>query len=384
MDQLLIEDCRLLNPDSSTRPASLLIEGSQITRIEKPGALQGVNSVVQAAGRILSPGFIDVHIQGAGGADILDSTEQALQTIAQTCARFGTTGYLATTVFKPDLANQHLGVAAHCVGRDLGGAALLGIHLEGPFISPEKRCMIQPDCICGPDAKVLKTIYDLCAGHLRMMTIAPELAGCEPLIQSLIEHDCVASLGHTSGSYEQTMAGFQAGINHVTHLFNAMPSIHHRQPSPLGAIFENPTVTAQVIPDGVHIHPSILRMTYNALGPDRFITITDGMQAMGLPDGMHEYNGIPYESSNGAARYEDGTLIGTALGLNGLLQRLMQFTDCPLATTIQTVTENPARLLGLENRKGAIRIGMDADLVLLNDDLSVRRTLVMGKTVFCE
>ncbi len=384
MDALLIEDCRLLDADSSASPASLLIENGLIARIEQPGVLRDAKSVVQAEGRILSPGFIDVHVQGAGGADILDSTEQALQTIARTSARFGTTAYLATTVFKPDQANRHLSVAAEHIGRDLGGAVLLGIHLEGPFISLKKRGMIQPDCICPPELDVLKRIYDLCAGHLRMMTIAPELPECTPVIQSLVQQNCIASLGHTSSSYEQTLAGFQAGIDHVTHLFNAMPSIHHRQPSPLGAIFENPTITAQVIPDGVHIHPSVLRLAFKALGPERFIAITDAMQALGLPDGRHKYNGIPYESANGAARYKDGTLIGTAMGLNGLIRRLMRFTECPLATAVKTVTENPARLLGLEHRKGAIRVGLDADLVLLNDDLSVQRTLIGGKTVFSQ
>jgi N-acetylglucosamine-6-phosphate deacetylase len=384
MNPLLIDDCRLLDADSNTSPASLLIENGKIARIEKPGVLPDVKSKIQAEGRILCPGFIDVHIQGAGGADILDSTEQALRTIAQTNARFGTTAYLATTVFKPGQPNHHLAVAAEHVGRDLGGAALLGIHLEGPFISPKKRGMIQPDCICLPDLDALKTIYDLCSGHLRMMTIAPELPECTPVIQSLVQQHCIASLGHTSSSYEQTLQGFQAGIDHVTHLFNAMPSLHHRQPSPLAAIFENQAITVQVIPDGVHIHPSVLRMAFNALGPERFIAITDGMQALGLPDGMHEYNGIPYESSNGAARYKDGTLIGTALGLDGLIKRLMRFTDCPLATAVKTVTENPARLLGLAHRKGAIQIGLDADLVLLNDDLSVHHTLVGGKTVFSQ
>lgn len=384
MNPLLIEDCRLLDADNNASAASLLIENGLITRIEHPGAQKNGETVVQAEGRILCPGFIDVHIQGAGGADILDSTEQALETIARTSARFGTTAYLATTVFKPGQPNCHLAMAAQQVGRDLGGAALLGIHLEGPFISPEKRGMIQPDCICQPDLDALMTIYDLCGDHLRMMTIAPELAGCEALVQSLVQQRCIASLGHTSSSYEQTLAGFAAGIDHVTHLFNAMPSLHHRQPSPLAAIFENQAVTAQVIPDGVHIHPAVLRMTFRALGPERFVTITDGMQALGLPDGMHEYNGIPYESSNGAARYHDGTLIGTALGLDGLIQRLMKFTDCSLATAVKTVTENPARLLGLAQKKGAVRVGLDADLVLLNDDLTVHRTWVMGKTVFSE
>ncbi len=196
--------------------------------------------------------------------------------------------------------------------------------------------------------------------------------------------DCnvIASFGHSNATYEQTLDGFNAGISHVTHLFNAMASIHHRSPGPIVAIFENKDVTAQIICDGVHIYPSVLRFSFETLGPERTILITDGMQAMGMGDGEYVYNGIAYESRNGAARYKDGTLIGTALGLSQLVKRLMGFTGCPVDVAIKTVTENPARLLGLEDRKGSIAPGYDADLVLLDDDFSVHTTIVAGKIVF--
>jgi N-acetylglucosamine-6-phosphate deacetylase len=161
-----------------------------------------------------------------------------------------------------------------------------------------------------------------------------------------------------------------------------MPSIHHRSPGPLIAIFQTKQVTTQLITDGVHIHPAVLRLAFEILGPGRIIPITDGMQAMGLPDGKYVYNGIEYESKNGAARYKDGTLIGTALGLSQLLNRLMQFTDCPLDVAIKTVTENPAKLLGLSDKKGFIAPGKDADLVLLDQDYSVHTTIIAGKIVF--
>jgi N-acetylglucosamine-6-phosphate deacetylase len=337
----------------------------------------------------------------------------------------------------PGQANRHLRVAAECTGSDLGGAHLLGTHLEGPFISMEKRGMIQPPCIAQPSTAILEDIRGLLAGTLRMMTIAPELPNGLDMIKALVAQGVVASLGHTKATYEQALAGFEAGIDHVTHLFNAMPSLHHRDPGPLAAIFERPTVTCQVITDGVHSHPAVLRLAYQALGPQRFVTITDGMQAMGLPDGRYVYNGIPYESKAGAARYlsvpekgvvgpspsekdqgaeaeagdasecivdggrqshgalqpgeartssharsVDGTLIGTALGLNQMLSRLMQFTGCTRATAIRTATVNAARVLGLGRRKGGLVPGMDADLAIFRPDLSVLATIVAGRIVY--
>jgi N-acetylglucosamine-6-phosphate deacetylase len=377
--KLLITNCRLFDAPPADGATSILIEDGVIAQI---GSAEPCENVLDAEGRIIAPGFIDVHIQGAGGADVLDGDVEALSAMSKTCARFGVTGFLATTVFKPEGENEHLAVASDCVGRDLGGAALLGIHLEGPFISPAKRGMIQPDCICPPSRKVLDEIVDATKGHLDLMTIAPELPDCLPIIRSLVDSGIVASFAHSNATYEQTMAGFDAGIRHVTHLFNAMAPCHHRSPGPLVAIFESDCVTAQIIPDGVHIHPAVLRFAFDILGPERTIPITDGMQAIGLGDGKFVYNGVEYESKDGTARYADGTLIGTALGISQLLRRFMTFTDCPLSDVINTVTRNPAKLLGLQDRKGDIAVGKDADLVLLDADLTVHRTIVGGQVVF--
>ncbi|MHC4585401.1 MAG: N-acetylglucosamine-6-phosphate deacetylase [Planctomycetota bacterium] len=379
--RLLITNCRLFDVPDETQTTSILIENGTITQIGQINPPAGCNTL-DAQGRIAAPGFIDVHIQGAGGADVLDATPDALKAISQTCARFGTTSFLATTVFKPGQKNQHLTISAEHVDRDFGGANLLGIHLEGPFISMQKKGMIQPDCICQPSIQVLDEILDITNGRLRMMTIAPELTDCTQIIKRLIDSSVIASFGHSGATYEQTLDGFDAGISHVTHLFNAMPSLHHRKPGPLAAIFQTKHITAQLIPDGVHIHPVVLKLAYETLGPNRTIPITDGMQALGLGDGKFIYNGIEYESKNGTARYEDGTLIGTALGLSQLLERLTSFTGCPFETAIKAVTQKTAELLGIEDRKGSIAQGKDADLVLLDCNYSVHTTIVAGNIVF--
>ncbi|MHC4170154.1 MAG: N-acetylglucosamine-6-phosphate deacetylase [Planctomycetota bacterium] len=379
--RLLITNCKLYDAPAGGPGTSILIEDGVIAQI---GCADPCENTLDAKERIIAPGFIDVHIQGAGDADVLDGTVEALSAISRTSARFGVTGFLATTVFKPEGPNEHLAVAADCVGRDLGGAALLGIHLEGPFISTVKKGMIQPDCICPPSRQVLDEILAATRGHLDLMTIAPELPECLPIIRSLVDSGTVASFAHSDATYEQTLTGFDAGISHVTHLFNAMAPCHHRSPGPLVAIFQTDHVTAQLIPDGVHIHPAVLGLAFEILGPERTIPITDGMQAIGLGDGKFVYNGVEYESKDGTARYADGTLIGTALGLSQLLKRFVDFTDCPLDAAIRTVTHNPARLLGLRDRKGAIAVGKDADLVLLDADLTVHTTIVGGKVVFAQ
>ena len=380
--RLLITNCRLFDATEDKQTTSVLIENGVIAQIGQIEPRTACDDTLDAQSRIIAPGFIDIHIQGAGGGDILDATPEALEAISRTCARFGTTGFLATTVFKPNQDNRHLALAAEYVGRDLGGANLLGIHLEGPFISLQKRGMIQPGCICMPSEPILDEIQRITNGRLSMMTIAPELPDNLRIIRSLVDSDIIASFGHSIATYEQTLDGFDAGISHVTHLFNAMPSIHHRSPGPLVAIFEAEQITAQVITDGVHIHPAVLNFAYEKLGPDRTFPITDGMQAIGLGDGMFIYNGIEYESKAGEARYKDGTLIGTAIGLSQILERFIAFTDCPLDTAIRMVTQNPAGLLGLENKKGSIAVGKDADLILLDDNLSVHTTIVAGKIVF--
>jgi len=382
MTSLRVANCRLYDAAAGTSLRSILIRKGVIEGIGDANAFARADQTLDAQGRIAAPGFIDVHIQGAGGADVLDATPQALETMSRTCARFGVTGFLATTVYKPGQPNRHLAVAADCIGRDLGGARLLGVHLEGPFISSAKRGMIQPDCLAEPSTTVLKDIRNLLGGSLKMMTIAPELPGSIDIIKALVESGTIASLGHSKATYDQAIGGFEAGITHVTHLFNAIPSLLHRDPGPLAAIFERPDITCQVITDGVHIHPSVVRLAFHAIGPKRFLTITDGMHAMGLPEGRYTYNNLEYESKDGTARYKDGTLIGTALGLNQIMARLRQFTRCSLPVAIKTITENPAQVLGLAGTVGGIVPRQEANLVLLDDDLTVCATIVAGRLVY--
>lgn len=383
-EKLLITNCDIITPFEEIINGEVLIQEDRILEIVPSGSFSEHQAVIDAGGRILAPGFIDLHIQGAGGYDVLDGEVLGLNTISKTCIRFGVTGFLATSVFRGDNSNQHLKVASECTGKNLEGADLFGIHLEGPFIAPEKRGMIRSDCISEPSERVLEGILNLTEGSLCLMTIAPELSGSLGIIRKLREKNIVTSFGHSLATYKQTVRGIEAGISHVTHLFNAMQPIHHRDPGPLPAIFENDKVTTQVIFDGVHIHPSLLRFTQKVLGDKRIVLITDGMQAMGLADGYYEYNGLKYESKNGTARYMNETLIGTSLGMNKLVERFVTFTGSSLLKAVRCASFNPASVLRIENRKGSIEKGKDADIVIMNRDLSVWKTIKGGKVVYEE
>jgi len=379
---LLLRNCRLLGSHDAGLPHDVFIEEGKVTDVRAGTAAPLQNGAINAGGRLAIPGLIDLHIQGAGGCDLLDGNRGALETISRTLAASGTTAFLGTTVVKPREKNAHLKTAREAVGGDLGGAELLGIHIEGPFINMKRRGGIDPASIYDSSTKDLSDILEATGNTLRMMTIAPELPGNTGVIRELRAREVVASFGHSDATYEETLVGFAAGITHVTHLFNAMPSLHHRTPGPLAAIFEHTDVTLQIISDGHHLHPGVVRMIHRLAGVGRCVCITDGISAMGLPEGTYVYNGREYRSRDGAACYPDGTLIGSTTTLLNIALKFMKFTGCLLSEAIDTVAFNPAKALGLDRRKGRIAPGYDADIVLLNDDLSVSTTIVGGKVRF--
>jgi len=338
---------------------------------------------LSAQGRLVTPGLIDVHTHGAGGAEVFSGSAVDLQRMALTLAQQGVTAFLATTICHRQSGHAHLRSAADFINRQRGsGARCLGIHLEGPYISVKRRGGIDPASIDSPATQSLDELLEICAGGLRMMTLAPELPGHLELVEQLVRRRVIPSLGHTDASYAQAVAGFTAGIQHVTHLFNAMPPLLHRAPGCVAAVFNHPAVTAQIISDGVHVHAEIINLSYRLLGAERCVLITDGMQASGLPDGRYVYAGKEYETRNGTARYLDGTLIGSTLRLIEIALRFRKYTGCSLEVALECASMNPARVLGLADRKGAIRPGYDADLVVWNGDFSVYATLINGEVVY--
>lgn len=379
MTRRLLVNCRLADPGGE--PVDVLLDGGHIAAIG-PG-LDGSNAHrLDTAGRRLVPGFIDLHVHGAGGADILDGTPEAVATMSRTLARFGTTAFVGTTVPRPATGNRHLANAAALVGRPLGGARLLGLYLEGPFINADKRGGLLPEGIAPPSTDMLDELLDLCAGTLRLMTVAPELAGACRIIERLVSQGVVAAFGHSNATAAETRDGIAAGISHVTHLYNAMPSLHHRAPGPLLEIFETPEVTVELISDGVHVDGRLIGWTWRTLGPERCMTVTDGMSATGLPDGEYVFNGRGGSARGGCVRYADGTLIGSALPLAEVVRRFHRFAGCSLAAAVDAASRIPATRLGARGRSGVLAEGEPADLVVLDEDGAVWATVVGGEVVY--
>lgn len=377
-NSLLIKNCRPFYNLNS--PIDIEIKDSKISKI---GNVENYNgAILDAKGLILAPGLIDVHIQGAGGYDVVDNTDEAITGMSKTLAELGVTGFLATTFVKPQINNNHLSLLKKYYNKFIDGAYILGTHLEGPFINVLKKGGISESSIYSSSPEKLNEILELTGDSLKMMTIAPELSGNLEIIKKLKLIGVIPSFAHSTANYEETIAGIEAGINHVTHFFNAMNPINHRNPGPIIAIMENGKISCQIISDGHHLDGKIVKFIYNSIGAENCICITDGVQAMGLSDGEYMFNGRLYSSKNGAARYTDGTLIGSTTPLLKIVKIFIGFTGCSLEEGINSVTLNPSKLLKIEKNKGSIEVGKDADVILFDENFDNKCTIINGKILF--
>jgi len=365
-----IINARLIESDSVVEGKVLLFDKKIIEIAE---SVPEGSEIIDAKGAYVSAGFIDLHIHGAGGADVMDGTPEALETISDTLLQTGTTSFLATTMTMSteaiDTALQN--IKAH--KERVNGAQILGVHLEGPFINPSRHGAQDEVYIQSPN-------FDLIADHtesIRMITLAPEVEGAEAFIRNLTEQypHIILSVGHSDATYDQCKESFGWGVSHATHLFNAMNGYHHREPGIIGAVFES-DVTCDIIPDLVHTHPSALELTYR-LKKDKLILITDAMRAGCMKNGLYDLGGQRVVVKEGKAELEDGTLAGSVLRLNEGLRKMVAHTSMSLVEAVKSVTEIPARKLGIS--KGELRRGYDADIVIFDEDFSIISTVVAGE-----
>ncbi len=316
------------------------------------------------------PGYIDTHVHGGGGAQCNTSDPDEIASVAAFHARHGTTALLATTVAAPV---RELEAALRAVER----AGVLGAHLEGPFISRAWPGAMDPDVFLDPDPVVLERL--LAAGGVRMVTLAPELPGALALVRALARAGVVASLGHTDASYAQARAAVDAGARSVTHLFNAMRPLHHRAPGILGAALELDALSCELTCDGVHVDPAALRLAVRAKGVAGVRLVTDAIEAAGLPDGGYRLGSASVTVTEGRAVLTGTqTLAGSTLTMDAAVRGAARFLGVAVEEAVAMASVAPARLLGLESRKGSIAAGLDADLVLLDEDLRVLRTMIGG------
>ncbi|KEZ77457.1 N-acetylglucosamine-6-phosphate deacetylase [Salinisphaera hydrothermalis] len=347
------------------------------TRIDVPDA--DAPAIDLPADWHVVPGFIDAHIHGARGADVMDADADGLARIARYLPAEGTTSFLATTMTGPAAAIE----AALRVTADFesapGAAEMLGVHLEGPFVDRDKAGAQPAEHMIAPDIDRFDRWQAAAAGGIRVVTLAPEQPGGDALVAHLVRHGVRASIGHSSCSAAQAEAVIAAGANRGTHLFNAMNGLHHREPGAACALLTNPAARSEIIADGLHVTPAMVKLAYAAAGRDRLMAITDAMRAKGLGDGDYELGGQPVTVKNGEARLADGTLAGSVLTFDDAFRNLLDFTGCELADAIAMTSTNAAADLGVADRKGALAKGFDADLLVLDAELRVRLTVCRGR-----
>ncbi len=376
----------IMTPFQSLEDGLLVIENGRIVSVtdnkEDLSMLKNAE-MIEARGQYIVPGFIDLHVHGGGGADVMDGEVEAIKQIASTHARFGTTAFLPTTL---TMTRKEIIRSLHSIReakfRSTGAAEILGVHLEGPYINSAKKGAQNEEDITQPSIEEFLK-YNQASGHLiRLVTLAPEMPGAMDFIRFLHQQNIIASAGHTDATYQQMQNALQEGMTHVTHLFNAMRGLHHREPGVVGAALSDSRITAEVIADGIHVHPVILKMIHRMKGTQKMILVTDAMRATGLQDGTYDLGGQEVIVNKGQARLKDGTLAGSVLTMNKAVYNMVNQAGIPLTDALQIATCNPAKCLGIDNHKGSLEPGKDADLVVLNKDFEVQLTMVSGKVVF--
>ena len=380
-DRTLLSGARVITPDSRTAPADVLIDDGRIAAVG-PGLAADGAETVDLSGAVIAPGFIDVHVHGGGGHPLITPDPGEIQAYARWAVSQGVTSFLATVCAPtPEAA---LGCLAACANarEATDGATLLGVNLEGPFVSPERRGALPPSWPAAPDTDTFRRLLDASGGKLRLMTVAPELPGATAIISEALSAGMRVSVGHTDATYEVSRDAFAAGASHVTHAFNAMRQFHHREPGPLGAAVEAEGVTVEVIADGVHLHAATVRTLVGAFGAERIALITDGVTPAGLDNGTLRIGGVEACLKDGAMRLPDGTIAGSVATMADVVRNVVRWGIADLAAAATMASATPARALALGEGKGRVAPGYDADLIALTADLSVAATWVAGRLAY--
>ncbi len=386
MPATVIHASRILTPEEEIGDGIILVEDGRIAALGHRDEIRiprGAADYV-AAGMTVVPGFVDIHIHGAGGHDVMEGTARALDRVVSTVARHGTTSIVATTVSasEEDTCRSLEGIVRYVRRHEEPeegrvAAEILGIHLEGPFLSKARRGVHPSDALAKPSKELLKKFLEAAGGLVRIVTVAPELPGAIELIEAAVAAKVIPAIGHSDAEYDQARAGIHAGACHAVHTFNAMRPFTHRDPGIVGAILTDPEVTAEVIADGVHVAGPAIQVLIGCKGFDAVLLASDGMAATGMPDGMYRLGNFEVTVKNGVCRNAEGKLAGSTLTLDRAVRNLVAL-GVPLREALRMATILPARRLGLAGKKGILAVGADADLAVLTPDLRVAGTMTRG------
>lgn len=358
----------------------LLFEKKIIDILDRDNVCLSKNDyIIDAKGLYISPGFIDVHIHGSGGKDAMDGKIESIKVISNTIAKRGVTSFLPTTM---TMAKEHiykaLDVIEQAMNMDLGGARVLGAHLEGPFINPKYKGAQKVDFIKNPSFDFIKGYENV----IKIITLAPEKDENFKFLKYIKENtDIVLSIGHSDATYEQAIAAIDNGISRATHIFNAMTPLNHRKPGIIGAIM-NTDISCELIADNIHVHKGAINVLTKIKGKDKIILITDSMRAGCMNNGIWELGGQKVIVKNGSARLEDNTLAGSILTLDNAIKNMKNNIDASLCEIISMVTINPAKDINIYDKKGSIEKGKDSDIVIFDKDINIRMTIVEGNIVY--
>ena len=341
-------------------------------RLVDKAEYQDDGEVIDAEGLLVLPGLVDIHSHGAAGEDFSDGNPEGFKKILQYEKRCGITSYCPTSMTFPKERLRQI-FASIKGAQTEEGAKVVGINMEGPFLDPAKKGAHVEKWIAAPDVAFVRELNQDADGLVRLVTVAPNMDGAEEFIKEMHEEVCI-SLGHTAADYDCASRAMKLGAHHVTHLYNAMQPFGHRAPGLIGAAMDDPECMVELICDGYHIHPSAIRAAFRMFGPERVILISDSMRATGMENGTYELGGQEVTVKDRKAVLKDGTLAGSATNLYGCMCKAVEF-GIPLEQAIMAATANPARSIGIFDRVGSIRIGKQADLLLVSENLELKRVI---------
>lgn len=377
----VVTAARLLTAQGEIANPYVVVEDGTITGISQFGAAPlPSGEMLDFPQATLLPAFFDVHIHGSAGHDVMEATPHALGVIGGFLGRHGVGAYLATTVTADmDMTLRSLARLALEMRRPQLGAQPVGIHLEGPFLSPHKRGAHPARLLQTPSVQLLDRMWQAAEGQVCLLTIAPELPGADATIARAVELGIRVSLGHSNATLAEARRGVALGAASATHTFNAMRAFDHREPGLLGEVLTNDALFAELICDGLHVDPTAVRLFWKMKGRERGILVTDAMSAAGMPDGPYKLGELDVRVEGGRCLIEENTLAGCTLTLDAGLRNFAQFTGAALADVLPLATRNPARMLGLAHRIGEIAVGRSADFLLLSPERTVIQTFLRGE-----